>query len=566
VKNTGKSKIVGRLVVGFAIVLVSLVGTVSLAINEISTVNANLREVNEINSVKQRFAINFRGSVHDRAISLRDVVLVSKPAELEAALAEIKQLEEFYAKAAIPMDAMFAGSDPGAADLRLLTDIKAVEARTMPLVARVIEARQKGDGTTAHSILLNEARPAFVDWLKAINRFIDFQEARNKTIGAEVEAIVSRFALLMIVIGTIAVIVGAGFAYWNVRSLRPLRSLTSVMLRLAQGDIRVEVPSIGQKDEVGEMAAAVEVFKQNTIAMQNLEREQETQKAVTEAEKRATMSRLADEFESRVLGIVHVVSAAATQLQQNASRMSSVAEESSHKSNEVAVVSESAASNVGTVASAAEELSASIQEIASRVESAARIADQASSQATLTANVASGLASSAQRIGEVVSLINDIAAQTNLLALNATIEAARAGEAGKGFAVVASEVKTLASQTAKATDDISKQIQEVQSATSEVVGAINSITATIEEINSISSAIALSVDQQGAATSEIARSITQAAHGTDTVKANVEGFRYAASETRSASDEIVRAANDLSHQSEALHRQVSDFIQRVRAA
>jgi methyl-accepting chemotaxis protein len=542
-----------------------LVGTVSLAINEISTVNANLREVNEINSVKQRFAIHFRGSVHDRAISLRDVVLVSKPAELEAALAEIKQLEEFYAKAAIPMDAMFAGSDQGAADLRLLTDIKAVEARTMPLVARVIEARQKGDGTTAHSILLNEARPAFVDWLKAINRFIDFQEARNKTIGAEVEAIVSRFALLMIVIGTIAVIVGAGFAYWNVRSLKPLRSLTSVMLRLAQGDIRVEVPSIGQKDEVGEMAAAVEVFKQNTIAMQNLEREQETQKAVAEAEKRATMSHLADEFESRVLGIVHVVSAAA-QLQQNASRMSSVAEESSHKSNEVAVVSESAASNVGTVASAAEELSASIQEIASRVESAARIANQASSQATLTANVASGLASSAQRIGEVVSLINDIAAQTNLLALNATIEAARAGEAGKGFAVVASEVKTLASQTAKATGDISKQIQEVQSATSEVVGAINSIMATIEEINSISSAIALSVDQQGAATSEIARSITQAAHGTDTVKANVEGFRYAASETRSASDEIVRAANDLTHQSEALHRQVSDFIQRVRAA
>ncbi|MFC5069066.1 methyl-accepting chemotaxis protein [Flaviflagellibacter deserti] len=347
---------------------------------------------------------------------------------------------------------------------------------------------------------------------------------------------------------------------------RPLARMSVTMAALAGGDLTVSVDGQKRKDEVGDMAKAVDVFKQNAIAVKQLEAEQEAQKARAEAEKRAAMNDLADRFEVEVMGVVQAVSASAQQLQANAETMSSAAEETSRQSNAVAAASEQATTNVQTVAAAAEELSKSIHEIAEQVTSAATATTTATNQASSTVTLVQGLAQSAQRIGEVVGLIGDVSAQTNLLALNATIEAARAGEAGRGFAVVAQEVKQLAAQTSRATEEIASQIQAVQGATNEVVQAITGISNSISQIDNISGAIATAVEEQGAATQEIARNVVQASTGTKEVSSNISGVSEAAASTGKVSEEIVGASVSLAKQANDLRDQVSAFIGRVRVA
>ncbi|MFD2264435.1 methyl-accepting chemotaxis protein [Lacibacterium aquatile] len=370
-----------------------------------------------------------------------------------------------------------------------------------------------------------------------------------------------------LIVGIASLLLGLGLAFLVTRSIvQPIAKMTGAMGSLAKGDVATVVQDTDNRSEIGDMARAVQVFKDNMIETNRLRDEQEALKASTETEKRASMNRLADEFNASVKGVVGKVSTASAGLQQTAQAMSATAEETSRQATVVSAAAEQASTNVQTVASASEELFASISEISRQVATSARIAGQAVEQADRTNAQVDGLAKAAQKIGEVVQLINDIAAQTNLLALNATIEAARAGEAGKGFAVVASEVKSLATQTAKATEDIAQQISVIQSATQEAVGAIQDIGKTIGEINQITTTVASAVEEQGAATQEIARNVQQAAVGTSEVTVNITGVNQAATQTGAAAGRVLTSAGDLAAQGDLLRRQVDDFIAKVRTA
>jgi methyl-accepting chemotaxis protein len=346
----------------------------------------------------------------------------------------------------------------------------------------------------------------------------------------------------------------------------PITGISDVMRALAANDKSVQVPYRDRGDEIGKMALAVQVFKENAIEMERLQAEQETLKANAEAERRAGMLKLADAFEARVKGVVETVASAATEMQATASAMSGTAEETSRQAMVVASASEQASANVQTVASATEELSSSIQEIRRQVATSSQIANQAVMETKRTSDTMNALVLAAQQIGDIIRLINEIASQTNLLALNAMIEAARAGDAGKGFAVVASEVKALATQTARATDEIQVKVGEIQAATGGAKSAVEGVEKTITRLNEIAGNIAAAIEQQGAATREISSNVQQAAHGTYEVNSNITGVSQAAAEAGSAATQVLGSANGLSKEAEALRHEVESFISTVRAA
>src|SRR6266581_3929678 len=334
--------------------------------------------------------------------------------------------------------------------------------------------------------------------------------------------------------------------------VRPLGAICGVMEGLAKGDLSVEIPFVERQNEIGHISRSLAVFKDRLIDAERLraEREEATTRAV--AERKSAMNRIAGEFEKSVGGIVAGAASAATEMQRSAQSLSAIAKETTRQSTTVAAAAQQTTANVQTVAASAEELSTSGQEISRQIAHSASIAQSAVAQADRTNAMVEGLLEATQKIGEVMGLIQNIAAQTNLLALNATIEAARAGEAGKGFAVVASEVKALATQTAKATEEIGVQIAGMQQATGLTVAAIDHIRGTISEISQIATTIASAIEEQGAATKEIARNVQQAAQGTHEVASNITGVTRAASETGAGSSQVLGAANELSKQSETL--------------
>jgi methyl-accepting chemotaxis protein len=372
--------------------------------------------------------------------------------------------------------------------------------------------------------------------------------------------------MMLIAIAACVVIIMAAGLFAGTSAARPIRKLTEAMFRLAEGDKSVEIPATERKDEIGEMAKTVEVFKENALEMARMLEAQAEKDRQAEEEKRRAMLELADSFEVSVKTVVDAVSATAVQMQQRAQAMSATAEQTKMQASAVSSASEEAASNVQTVASATEELTASIGEIGQQVAKSSTIAGDAADQAEKSNVQVEGLVAAAQNIGDVVGLIQDIAEQTNLLALNATIEAARAGEAGKGFAVVASEVKSLATQTAKATEEIRGQITAMQGATSDSVAAIRGIGKIIKEINEIATTIASAVEEQSSATQEISRNVQQASAGTQEVSANIDGVAQAAGETGRSTSEMLSASGELAQQAKALTGEVEKFLQRVRAA
>ncbi|KJC43807.1 HAMP domain-containing methyl-accepting chemotaxis protein [Bradyrhizobium sp. LTSP857] len=364
---------------------------------------------------------------------------------------------------------------------------------------------------------------------------------------------------------TVAVLAVVGFFLGRSIS-KALSGMVDAMTGLARGDLSISVPGVGRKDEIGEMAGAVEVFRTNMTEAERLRAEQLEADTRRRTQRKADMQRLADGFEGAIGEIIETVSSAATELEASSNTLTQAAERSNGLATAVASASEEASANVQSVSSASEEMTTSISEISRQVQESARVADVAVEQAQRTNARVGELTKAAGRIGDVVDLINTIAAQTNLLALNATIEAARAGEAGRGFAVVATEVKALAEQTAKATGEIGQHIGAIQTATQDSVGAIKEIGDTIARMSEISSAIAASVEEQGAATQEISRNILHAAHGTSEVSANIGDVQRGAGETGAASAQVHSAAQSLSQESNRLKSEVARFLDSVRAA
>ncbi|CAL74607.1 Putative methyl-accepting chemotaxis protein [Bradyrhizobium sp. ORS 278] len=385
--------------------------------------------------------------------------------------------------------------------------------------------------------------------------------------GAKTAVAVADTRQTIIITAAGAVALGAVLAWLIGASVSgPIRSMTDRMQSLAAGELEQSIPGGTHRDEIGRMARAVEIFRENALAVRRMEQEAASQREVTEAERARMMADLAGRFEQGMQGVITGVGGRATDMGQSARELAQIAERGRGLAEAVANRAEQASANVQTVASATQELAASIREISGQVQRSVTVSTRATHETRRTSELIDGLSSAAERIGTIVQLIQAIASQTNLLALNATIEAARAGEAGRGFAIVASEVKNLASQTAQATEQISSQIATIQSATEETVSAIAQFGTTVREIAEISNAIAAAVEQQGAATSEIARNVEQAASGTQAVTQEIGDVRMVAGQTDAGAEAALAAAAALQQQAASLRSNVAEFLQTIRTA
>jgi methyl-accepting chemotaxis protein len=497
---------------------------------------------------------------------------------LTADMAFKKEFEELWALNQKKFDALKKRRSEMTPDQQSAFDaLVAARAKFAPLPQKMFEIRASDRWNMAQWFLTNEAAPRankLLDILAGSKNaegsraggMVSRQQDNLKRDGATVLAETNFLMTLLWVLMGVGIGVAATVVYLTNRSIvPPILKMVGAMGQLAGGDHSVEIPATDKKDEIGLMARAVLIFKENMIRAKELA----AREADANNERVARAARVDDltkAFDADITTVLRSVASASTELQATASQMTATAEETSNQATAVAAATEEASTNVQTVAAASEELASSVTEISRQVAQSTTIARKAVSEADRTNTTVQGLLKDAAGIGDVVKLISEIAEQTNLLALNATIEAARAGEVGRGFAVVAAEVKSLAEQTAKATDQISAQVSSIQTSSSEAVSAIKGISATINEMSEIASAIAGAVEEQGSATQEIARNVQQAALGTGEISANVAGVQHAAGDTGAAAHQVLQASSELSRQSETMRGQVESFLSDIKAA
>lgn len=553
--------IVHKILAVVAVMGIAAVGIAGVAFTELNSLDRTFTEIGRSEEAARE------------AMDLRiDIVAISRMTYQFATSAD--KAADYKAEAKRRADEML-GRLPkleavaNAEEKKQLADIKTALLSYFDKINQMIDTAAKDPSNTAAiasglAVAL-EGQKTVTDTVKVYSKYTAAEMAAERAAATE-EARTAGTTLL--ITSLIALFAGAGFGIFVARASisKPIGRVVSLLKALAQGNHDMEITGTDRSDEVGDLARAALVFKEQSLENARLAAEAEEQNARAEAQQKLMFRKLAEQFERSVGGIVSSLSTSAGQLEEAAQTMSTNAVHTSEQSGSVAAASEQASSNVQTVAAATEELTASVREIASQVEMSSEMSGRAVDDADAAANKVHGLSNAAQKIGDIVELINGIAAQTNLLALNATIEAARAGEAGKGFAVVAAEVKQLADQTAKATTEIASQIAEIQGSTTESATAINDVAETIRKISEISTAVAGAVEEQASATHEISRNVQQASIGTAEVSTAIGSVTSAAQNSSEAANHVLSASADLSRQAETLKSEVDRFLSGIRAA
>ncbi len=556
----GGFTITRKMAMTFGLLIIANVAIAALlweATQRVEQANRESREITRLMQAVSAFSAAFeaeQGTIRGYVISGDDGVLPTAEEAAERAIeahdvaAEIANDSQIQTMLGIAMNGMRDWH----------RSIRDEQLELMRTPSGRMEARQF-ESTGQNTARIDQVRTVLQ---QITNRVDQLAEERAETVseaGAWMRQVVFAGMATMIALG---VFLGVN----AVRTIsRPIRQLTGQMATLAEGDTEVTVSGTRRGDEVGEMARTVEVFRENAIERARLEAESAKEHERQDA-RRERIEELISGFREEVGGLLESMNDNMGQMRETAQVLAGIAEQTAGQASNVASASEEASTNVQTVATAAEELSASISEISRQVSETTSFVSEATDGARSTNDNVAGLAEMAQRIGDVVNLIQDIAEQTNLLALNATIEAARAGERGKGFAVVASEVKTLAGQTAKATEDISQQISAIQGSTGGAVDAIKAIATKMEEVNNYTATIAAAVEEQGAATDEISRNVREAASGTESVVENVSGLNSAAGETSQSATQVEQVSRDAAEQTERLRGVVDRFLKEVAAA
>jgi methyl-accepting chemotaxis protein len=547
---------------GVAIVLLSLMAP--LALKSLGDQSRLIERLTTIEVEKSATIAALERAVPEASAGLNRAIALAGNSDDEAAVKRLAAGMNQRLADAAALIAKLDGSELSARQRQVVTDLgKALTAykQSSDAVINMVAA----DVSTAYMMSMNGEK-AYVELLARLDELLAIErseaaaahDASMASAQAARYGFIALFAFATVIAILVSVAISGAIGGSIVR-------LTASTIRLADGDVGVTVEGSGRKDEIGALAGALGTFKQNAIEKARIEEEQRGRQAQAAARQQRIEGHI-HAFDGTMRNVLETLGASATQLKGTAETMASTAEETSRQASAVSAASEVASENVSTAAAATEEMAASISEISNQVQQSSQTAAEAVREAARTNETVQSLSGMAQKIGAVVELIQAIASQTNLLALNATIEAARAGEAGKGFAVVASEVKGLASQTAKATEEISTQIGAMQSSTNDAVVAIASISKTIGRMNEIASAIAAAVEQQGAATHEITRNTQEAARGTGEVSRNITGVNAAAGHTGKAASDVLTASTQLGDQAQSLRSEMDRFFADIRAA